>query len=128
MIDRWLVVVSGEEFFESLCTAPSHALSMWAAMIDVRSCFSDFCLLTGNSPPHPTWLQLMQMDDTLGSQMRKNPYHFGVIRSLLKRNLFNLLPSMLDEMVAVFADEINAKFTQSGAREKSTIIDFTDTS
>ncbi|KZT08274.1 cytochrome P450 [Laetiporus sulphureus 93-53] len=50
--------------------------------------------------------EFLQVDYTLGSNVHENPYHVGLIRSNLTRNLTRLFPELHDEVVAAFGDAI----------------------
>ena len=49
------------------------------------------------------------MEYTLGPEIHHNPYHIGIIRSQLTRNLGALFPDVREEIVASFNDIIPAK-------------------
>ncbi|EDR00469.1 uncharacterized protein LACBIDRAFT_255302, partial [Laccaria bicolor S238N-H82] len=83
LVDRWLVVVTGDQLLDNLRTAPESVLSMWDAMLD-----------------------LLQLDHTLGRQFRENPYHDSIIRTTLTKNLATILPNIVDESIHAFPDMI----------------------
>lgn len=49
------------------------------------------------------------MEYTLGPEIHHNPYHIGIIRSQLTRNLGALFPDVREEIIASFNDIIPAK-------------------
>lgn len=50
-------------------------------------------------------LQIIAGDYTLGSNVERNPYHVGVVRTQLTRNLSIVFPDVLDEAI-VALDEL----------------------
>ncbi|GLB40935.1 putative cytochrome P450 [Lyophyllum shimeji] len=104
LIDRWLVVVTGDVLSETLRSAPDNVLSAWEANRD-----------------------LLQIDYTLDRRLLEDPYHMNIIRTTLNKNLGSLLPHMLDETAHAFETEIGTKlgkheWTPIPARETFTQI------
>lgn len=54
----------------------------------------------------------MQIDYTLGTQGRDNPYHLPIIRNTLTKNLGSLLPDILDEVAHAFDCEVDSKVSK----------------
>jgi len=88
-MDRWLVVLTGDDLSETLRNAPDNVLSAWEANRD-----------------------LLQINYTLGRKALEDPYHMNIIRTTLNKNLASLLPHMLDEIAHVFETEIGSKLVK----------------
>ncbi|KAF7374692.1 Ent-kaurene oxidase [Mycena sanguinolenta] len=84
-MDRWIVLVSGNEMLDALRGAPEHILSMEAAMTD-----------------------LLSADYTLGTETLRDTYHLGVIKHAMNKQLGSVVPAIADETKKAF-DEIIGK-------------------
>lgn len=50
----------------------------------------------------------------MGTQIKEDTYHIGVIRSSLNRNLGLILPDAVDELDVAFKDELDSKLNPAG--------------
>ncbi|KAG5653220.1 hypothetical protein H0H81_001697 [Sphagnurus paluster] len=91
LLDRWLVVVTGDHLYNCVRTAPDNILSSIEAMRD-----------------------LLQIDYTLGYRDLDNAYHVDIIRTTLQKNLARLIPQMIDEAAHAFETEIGSKLEVDG--------------
>jgi len=87
--DRWDVVVSGKEMIEDMKKASEMDLSFDAVI-----------------------KQVMQSDYTFGPAPRKDPYHIGIVRTPLTRNLGARFDDLRDEIVLAMEDQIPAKASE----------------
>ncbi|KAF8574248.1 cytochrome P450 [Ramaria rubella] len=91
-MNRWHILVSDQKHIDELRKAPDDVLSLDAAT-------EDFLAVSHLAGP------------TLTSDM----YHIDVVRSQLTRNISNLYPAMLDELVPTFEDYIPVTDVDLGA-------------
>ncbi|EPS93133.1 hypothetical protein FOMPIDRAFT_87229 [Fomitopsis schrenkii] len=80
---HWCVVVTSPAAVEELARAPEDVLSFKDAAID-----------------------MMQLRYTWGSNVARNLYHFGTVRTHLMRNAGRMFDDIRDEVVSVFTDEV----------------------
>ncbi|KAG7449769.1 cytochrome P450 [Guyanagaster necrorhizus] len=83
LVDRWMVIVSGDQHIDDMRKALPDHLS-----------FLDEIENT------------LQTTYTLGSSLHSDPYHIDVVRSALTRNIAACFPVVRDEIEASFKDEI----------------------
>lgn len=84
-VSKWTIVVSGPKMVDEIRRASDDLLSFMEAAAD-----------------------LIQMDYTMGPQLRQDPYHFAIIQSTLTRNLVQCFPELQEEIVTAFAEHIPA--------------------
>ncbi|KAJ6567199.1 cytochrome P450 [Mycena vulgaris] len=80
-VDRWNVMVSGRTLMEEVANAPESELSFYKSINE-----------------------FLQTGYTMGWGIEKDPYHAGVVRTSMTRNLGTLFPEVRDEIVAAFDD------------------------
>ncbi|KAK7038539.1 cytochrome P450 [Favolaschia claudopus] len=85
LVNQWLVILNGRELSEDLKKAPDDCLSMPSAI---------------NS--------MLHMEYTMGKEQYQDPYHFGVVRNTMTRNIGLGFPDMRDETIAAFQDLLPA--------------------
>ncbi|KAK0187862.1 cytochrome P450 [Armillaria mellea] len=83
LIDRWIVVVSGDRQINDMRNALPHQLSF---MEEIEN--------------------LLQTTYTLGRSIHLDPYHIDVVRSALTRNIAACFPDVRDEIGISFREEI----------------------
>ncbi|KAF8993229.1 cytochrome P450 [Cyathus striatus] len=76
MLDRWMVVFHGEKYTNEFKKAPDDALSIHMAISET-----------------------IQVPYTVGSEVVTNPYHLPLIRVQLTKNLDNIFPELLEEVI-----------------------------
>ncbi|KAG7096261.1 hypothetical protein E1B28_003709 [Marasmius oreades] len=80
--DRWVVIVTGKELIRELWSAPDEKLNFHKAIDEAtKSKFS------------------------FGTAVTENAYHVNIIRGRLTRNIPELSPELLDEVVCSFSNE-----------------------
>ncbi|KAG5637312.1 hypothetical protein H0H81_005005 [Sphagnurus paluster] len=84
-ISKWTIVVAGPNMVDELRRAPDDLLSSMEAAAD-----------------------LIQMDYTIGPEIRLDPYHVAIVQSSLTRNLVECFPDVQDEIATAFAEHIPA--------------------
>lgn len=84
-ISKWTIVVAGPNMVDELRRAPDDLLSSMEAAAD-----------------------LIQMDYTIGPEIRLDPYHVAIVQSSLTRNLVECFPHVQDEIATAFAEHIPA--------------------
>ncbi|PBK74138.1 cytochrome P450 [Armillaria solidipes] len=83
LIDRWMVVVSGNQQIDDIRKAlPDHLSFVDEVENTLQTCY------------------------TLGSNIHHDPYHVDVVRSALTRNISACFPAVRDEIEVSFKDEI----------------------
>ncbi|KAF8575897.1 cytochrome P450 [Ramaria rubella] len=82
-MNQWHVILTGEKAIDELRKASDDVLSFSEATKDI-----------------------VAGDYTLGPNTQFNPYHVGIVRGQLTRNLDKLFPDILDEIVQAFEDKI----------------------
>ncbi|KAF9008808.1 cytochrome P450 [Cyathus striatus] len=83
---RWIVVVSGPQMVDDIRKANDEQMSFREAVAET-----------------------IQTDYMIGPQIRLDPYHIGVVRTPLTRNLAARFSDIKDEIAAAFADLIPLK-------------------
>lgn len=82
-LNGWHIIVTSEAMIDELRKAPEEALSF------ARSAS-----------------EIIAGDYTLGSNVERNPYHVGVVRTQLTRNLSIVFPEVLDEAIVALNELI----------------------
>ncbi|TDL14450.1 cytochrome P450 [Rickenella mellea] len=80
-LDRWRVIISGQELIEELRKAPDDNMSLEEALGEV-------------------------LKYSLGQQLLDNTYHIHVLRTQLTRNLDSVFPDVKDEIMTAFEEII----------------------
>ncbi|KAK0212153.1 cytochrome P450 [Desarmillaria ectypa] len=83
LLDKWMIVVSGAEKINDIRKSPSEQLST----VDAGQ-------------------ELFQFDYTIGKSLSADPYHAGVVRGPLTRNIGACFADVQDEIQAAFKDNI----------------------
>ncbi|KAK0212144.1 cytochrome P450 [Desarmillaria ectypa] len=83
LLDKWVVVVSGDEKVNDIRKATGEQLSSVDATQD-----------------------MLQMDYTVGHNLMADPYHADVVRSSLTRNIAARFADVHDEIKAAFKDSV----------------------
>lgn len=81
-VDRWNVMVTGRILMEEVANAPESELSFYQSINE-----------------------FLQTGYTAGWRIERNPYHAGVVKTSMTRNLGTLFPEVRDEIIAAF-DEV----------------------
>ncbi|KAJ7122772.1 cytochrome P450 [Mycena epipterygia] len=80
-VDRWNVMLPGPALMEEVANAPENELSFYKSINE-----------------------FLQTGYTMGWGIEKDPYHAGVVRTSMTRNLSTLFPEVRDEIIVAFDD------------------------
>jgi cytochrome P450 len=86
MMEKWMAVVSGPQLIDDIRRAPEDALSFMGAAVE-----------------------FLQVDYTMGKEIREDPYHIGTVRTPMTRNLPIRFPDVQEEIVTSFETLVSPK-------------------